>query len=122
MAGTKLVSLGVREGVWEGRLTAPGETPPEVEVTHLGAALPEVSVRSEAAGVWILRVPVPPESLGDGVQTYLVTDVATGTRLGSFAIAVGEALDGDLAAELELIRAELDMLKKAFRRLSARLD
>jgi hypothetical protein len=36
--------------------------------------------------------------------------------LGSFSIVAGDALAEDIRAELSLLRAELDMLKKAFRR------
>ena len=39
-----------------------------------------------------------------------------GTKLGHFSIIAGEALGEDLHAEVELLRAELDMLKRAFRR------
>jgi hypothetical protein len=36
--------------------------------------------------------------------------------LGSFSIVAGDALAEDIRAELSLLRAELDMLKKGFRR------
>ena len=36
--------------------------------------------------------------------------------LGSFTLIAGEALGDDLRAEVSLLRAELDMLKRAFRR------
>jgi hypothetical protein len=35
---------------------------------------------------------------------------------GAFAIVTGEPLDDDIRAELDLLRAELEMLKRAFRR------
>ncbi len=50
------------------------------------------------------------------MQTFLITETASGVRLGSFAIVTGEPLEDDIRAELDLLRAELDMLKKAFRR------
>ena len=49
------------------------------------------------------------------MQTYLVADAATGEpRL--LRLVAGEALAHDLRAEIDLLRAELDMLKRAFRR------
>ena len=36
--------------------------------------------------------------------------------LGDFTLMAGDAVADDLRAEVELLRAELDMLKRAFRR------
>jgi len=46
----------------------------------------------------------------------LVEDGKTGGKLGSFTVIAGEALGDDIRAEMDLLRAELDMLKRAFRR------
>ena len=48
--------------------------------------------------------------------TVSVISDGGGTKLGHFSIIAGEALGEDLHAEVELLRAELDMLKRAFRR------
>ena len=40
----------------------------------------------------------------------------TGDTLDSISIITGEVLSDDIRAEMNLLRAELDMLKKAFRR------
>ena len=61
-------------------------------------------------------VPIPTALLSDGVQTFLVRDPATGATLGHFTIVTGVPLEDDIRAEIDLLRAELDMLKKAFRR------
>ncbi|NCO85924.1 MAG: hypothetical protein GW886_04745 [Rhodobacterales bacterium] len=104
-------------GQWEAVLSAPDGARPEIAVTHLGRALAGVEVtQTEEAGQWLLRVPVPLEAIADGVQTFVITDAATGAQLDSFTIIAGEALAEDLRAEIDLLRAELDMLKRAFRR------
>ena len=54
--------------------------------------------------------------IADGVQTFLIRDHATGETLESFAVIAGEALSHDIRAEMTLLREELDMLKRAFRR------
>jgi hypothetical protein len=118
MAEVTLTELEMRAGVWHGRLTG-AQAAPDVEVTHLGVALNGVELRDEGTGSFVLSVPVPADTLGDGVQTYLISDRKSGVRLGSFAIVAGRPLEADLRAELDLIRAELDMLKSAFRRLAA---
>lgn len=65
---------------------------------------------------WNLRVELPADILTDGVQTFLIVDTETGATLDSFAILTGEPVADDLRGEIDLLRAELDMLKKAFRR------
>jgi hypothetical protein len=113
-----LEKLRLVGGVWEGWLSAPGGSapaPPEIEATHRDAPLPGVEVRAEEGG-WRVRVPVPAAILADGVQTVLIRDRAAGETLASFSILAGEAVEDDIRAEIELLRAELDMLKRAFRR------
>ncbi len=104
-------------GWWEAVLTAPDGTRPEIAVTHMGRALSGVEVTEGGeAGHWQLRVPIPAEAIADGVQTFVITDAATGAQLDSFSIIAGEAVADDIRAEIDLLRAELDMLKRAFRR------
>jgi len=50
------------------------------------------------------------------VQTFLIRDRKTGDTLNSFALLSGDALSYDIRAEVILLREELDMLKRAFRR------
>ena len=107
----------LRQGVWEGILHAEGDEAPKVIVTHLEQQVENVDVhKTETDGEWRLSIPVPVETLSDGVQTFLIQDPDTGARLASFAIAAGSPLSEDLRAEVDLLRAELDMLKRAFRR------
>jgi hypothetical protein len=106
-------------GVWEGELTtARADDPPELAVTHLERPLEAVSLTGieGRAGAWLVRIGVPPELLSDGVQTVVISEARSGTRLGDFTIVAGEVLDDDIRAEVSLLRAELDLLKKAFRR------
>lgn len=115
----QLTALGFTAGIWEARLDGGGGAPPDVEVSHRGAPLTGLDCRPLGSGAWLLRVPVPAETLGDGVQTFLVTERPGGTRLGSFAILAGAVLEDDIHAEIALLRAEIEMLKKALRRLAA---
>ncbi|PHQ99817.1 MAG: hypothetical protein COB39_01710 [Marinosulfonomonas sp.] len=120
MSDLTLTATRLFEGVWEGVLTASGADgnyQPEIEVTHLGKVIEDISVtEDEAQGFWAVRVPVPMTALSDGVQTFLITDLRTGGRLNSFTILAGEPLSDDIRVEMDLLRGELDMLKKAFRR------
>lgn len=105
----------LHSGVWQGFVTGTGDRMPALTVTHLEAPLPDVTLEPGADG-WLLQIPVPAEAIADGVQTILITDTETGARLESITLIAGEALGGDLRAEVDLLRAELDMLKRAFRR------
>jgi hypothetical protein len=61
-------------------------------------------------------VPIPAEALSEGVQTFLIREAASGDKLAHFTIITGVVMEDDIRAEMDLLRAELDMLKRAFRR------
>ena len=114
-----LTKTHLQEGVWEGVLTADGagNYQPEVTVTHLEKPIEGVTVSEDSDhGIWTIRVPIPVATLSDGVQTFLIFDGASNTKLSDFTLIAGEAVADDIRAEVELLRAELDMLKRAFRR------
>ena len=120
MSDMVLTKTRIMGGIWEGILTLPPEREslPEIEVVHLeqpilGHVLTEDSTHEFS---WQLRIAIPPDVLADGVQTFLIRDKQTGETLNSFAIVTGEPLEDDVRAEIDLLRAELDMLKRAFRR------
>ena len=117
MSQLVLTKSTIKQGVWHGVLTGPGEQAPGVVVTLLEKPVPGVTLSAGVtSGSWKLRVPIPVESISEGVQTFMIHETATGARLGSFALIAGEALGDDIRAEIDLLRAELDMLKRAFRR------
>lgn len=114
--GAELTQTRIRGGVWEGVLTGAGPQP-RLTVTLHGTEIPGVTVTPlpDAPGVHAVRVPIPAELLSEGVQTFLILDAA-GSVLGQFVIIAGMPLDDDIRADVDLLRAELDMLKRAFRR------
>jgi hypothetical protein len=120
MSDLSLVKIRIKEGVWEGILTNEGAVSevPQIVVTHLEKTLNGVTLldQVDTPGAWILRVEIPSGLISDGVHTFLIHDKATGHTLSSFSIVAGEPLSQDIRAEVNLLRAELDMLKKAFRR------
>ncbi len=118
MTDLTLTKTRLFQGVWEGALTSSGKTntPPSIEVTHLEQPLDGLEMTEDGAGGWAVRFPVPVDVIADGVQTFLFRDALTGETLESFALIGGEALSDDIRAEMNLLREELDMLKRAFRR------
>ena len=111
MADMQIAQARLLGGVWEARLTGP-EAEPRLSVTHLGEPI-------DGDRAWHLRIPIPAAAVSDGVQTFLVTETAGGQTLARFTLVAGEPLAEDLRAEIALLRAELDMLKQAFRRHAA---
>ena len=119
MTDYDLVKTRFAAGVWEGVVTArtSGAPAPDIVVSVLDRTLEGVQlVPSDEPGAWSLRIPVPADAIGEGVQTFLIRETSGDEVLARFSIAAGEILDDDIAAELSLLRAELDMLKRAFRR------
>ena len=120
MSDLTLTKTRMKEGIWEGILRQTQEAGesvvPKIEVTLEGRPVAGIEITPTGEGNWVLQVPVPVEAIADGLQTFLITDKTSGDALGSFALLAGEALGDDIRAEMDLLRAELDMLKCAFRR------
>ena len=112
MAEATLTALGITEGVWHGVLETDGgdDHAPDLVATHQGEEIAGLSVTAEP----FVRVVLGEKWLG--VQTFVLAERDGGRVLGSFALVAGEPLAEDLRAEIALLRAELDMLKRAFRR------
>jgi len=120
MVNMTLVKTRIQAGIWEGVLSGEFETgdAPEILVTHLERPVSTVAVTPdpENPGIWNVKIAIPPELLSDGVQTFLIRDGGTQEKLDSFTVVTGAPLEDDIRGELDLLRAELDMLKRAFRR------
>jgi len=117
MSTLTLIPTKMREGVWQGLVQQNGSGVPQITVTHLGTAVPDVKIEETGTDrQWLIQVPIPIEAIADGVQVFVLTDTNDHTTLGQFTLIAGEALGDDIRSEVELLRAELDMLKRAFRR------
>jgi hypothetical protein len=113
-----LTKTRIQAGHWEGVLRHDGAAAPTLLVTHQGTALaaPELRPIPDQPGHSHVRIRIPAELLGEGVHSFLICEQSSGAQLAQFSIIAGEAVEDDLRSELSLLRAELDMLKKAFRR------
>lgn len=108
----------------EGKLTA------IVEVEPKGALMPimelvlgnrvlgyaDVQPVADEMGVHMIYVDVPAEAMNDGIQTLILRCEGAPDAVATLPMMSGDVLPYDLTAELDLLRAELDMLKKAVRR------
>lgn len=112
----RLDQTRIANGVWEGILTGAKKGLPPVEALHGDRMIEgvEVSPLPGKAGHYAVRVPIPAWAVNDGVQTFLLR--SGDATLTQFTLIAGLPVDGDLRAELSLVRAELELLKRAFQR------
>lgn len=111
--GVAMIRTRLVDGVYEALVTGPEGDPPVVTASHFGAEVPGVSLVADGPGRWRLRMPVPAAAIADGVQTIVFR---SGDQvIDSLTFIAGDALEDDLRAEVALLRAELDLLKRAFR-------
>lgn len=117
MSGLTLTRTRLLAGVWEGILTG-ARAAPALEALLRGRPVEGLSVTalSGEPGRYAVRIPIPQEAIGEGVEAVLIRDRATGETLDQVFIAAGPAAEADVRAEVALLRAELDLLKAAFRR------
>lgn len=117
MSTLTLTPTKIRKGIWEGRVRQDGSGVPQIKVTHLNNDVSDIELKETAtSGEWLLRVPIPISAIADGVQVFVITEGIHNETLGQFTLIAGEVLGDDIRSEVELLRAELDMLKRAFRR------
>lgn len=114
-----LLQSGLTDGVWTCTLgwDAQAAEPPALHASHNGTQINSLAVSpGPNAGEWSVEVTLPMAVLSDGVQSVLLADGQTMTPITNLTLLAGEMLDEDLRAEIALLRAELDLLKRAFRR------
>ncbi|WP_413718059.1 hypothetical protein [Silicimonas sp. MF1-12-2] len=117
MSGATLTRMRLVNGVWEGLLSGREPHPPKLRIRHRDDLVgePETSPAQDRDG-WTVRFHLPLDRLSDGVQTFVIEDARTGEALAHETVIAGDEVSGDLRAELALLKAELDLLKRAFRR------
>ncbi|MFZ3582088.1 hypothetical protein ACOI1H_07960 [Loktanella sp. DJP18] len=117
MSDLTLTKSRIIGGVWTGILTGhAGDDAPTLSLTHKGEPLTGLTSVRQDDGTWRVDAPIPADRIADGVQTFVIADTTGGDTLASFAFLAGESLAEDIRAEMDLMRDELDMLKRAFRR------
>jgi len=115
MTQSKIINGQIRAGVWHGELDGAADAAPQVSVVHHGAEIAGVREQFDSARqTWQITVPIPPEAISDGLQSFVIRD-AHDRVVGHFSILAGQDVPDDLRAEVSLLRAELDLLKAAFR-------
>jgi len=112
----KKIIGGTYEGVLQA--SAKGQHTPALEMIHQGNVVGNVAVElaNSDGDLWQVRADIPMELLVDGVQTFLFVFAGKADILDRFSMITGDPVEDDIRGEIDLLRAELDMLKRAFRR------
>jgi len=120
MAGLSLVKTDISGGVYRGELTltTADQSAPTLQLNLLDKRVGGVQLTADkgSAVKWAVQSKIPADQIREGVQTYLIVDTKNSEVLDSFTVIAGDPLSDDVRAEINLLRAELDMLKRAFRR------
>lgn len=109
----ELTALRLADGVWEGMLTGP-DIAPELQV-HVGEQQLEPPQVAPRDGGFLVRVPIAAEQIADGATVFVISTVESREKLASFVVLAGDVLREDLHAEVALLRAELDLVKRVIR-------
>ena len=117
MPNATLTKTGLTAGRYEGLLNCSG-TLPVIEAVHhdkvIGQA--EIVEMEGHPGHYLVGFDLPLAMICDGVQTVQLRSAASGEVLDRITILTGQPLEDDIRAEVEFLREELDLLKRAFRR------
>lgn len=116
MTDYTLLKNRLHAGVWEGTLTGPKDASPVLVLRHDDEIVPGLTTEFSSDGTWVVRAPVPADRINDDVQTYVIVEEDSNTILNSFTIFAGDQMADALQVEVDLLRAELDLLKRAFRK------
>ncbi|WP_407494381.1 hypothetical protein [Pseudooceanicola sp. MF1-13] len=117
MSILKVTKTRLTNGRYEGVISnVPEDLRPGVSARFRDRPLDDVAVTPAGDGTWRVAFDIPVAAISDGIQTITIIETNTGDVLDSLAIIAGEAADETIQAEIDLLREELDLLKRAFRR------
>lgn len=117
MTQQQIINTQIGAGVWEGELSGTATESPDIKVAHQGAFLDDVTCSFDTTrAIWQIKAPIPAHLINDGSQTFTVSDNDNDKMIAHFTLLAGDPLQGDLRAEIDLLRSELDILKSAFRK------
>ncbi|MDB6177777.1 hypothetical protein PAF17_09715 [Paracoccus sp. Z330] len=114
---------GIRGGVWSGCVRG-ANRPERVCAICRGEVVAEAVLTENESEGWDVTVGLPSSVLSSGVTSLILVagDQAEGAatqHLGRLNLIAGEVLDQDLGVEIAMLRSEIELLKREFRRQHA---
>ncbi|MEQ8367391.1 MAG: hypothetical protein RIB61_11840 [Roseicyclus sp.] len=116
MEDETLIRVRLSGGRYEGILTT--GTPAGVEAVHEGSVVAVATLAADdlRPDTYRIALDLPAHLIGEGVHVVNIRSAGSGAVLDRVTLMAGAELDEDIRAELALLRDELEMLKRAFRR------
>lgn len=118
----KFEDHGVSAGCWTGALQA-DRPPAGLCVVHRGKAVARARVQDAGPGVWSVAADLPGAVIDRGAHGLLLVagdpDAPDAQVLARLTLVAGVVAGDELLAEVAQLRAELDLLKREFRRFAA---
>ena len=114
-----LVRVRLHGGRYDAILTCADKTATGgIEALHEGQVIATATLSPDVnrKGSWRVALALPGDVIGEGVQVITLRSSATGKVLDRITLLAGAPLDEDLRAEIAVLRDEVEMLKRAFRR------
>ena len=116
----EITQIKFSQGVWQGLISgaAPGtDHLPKFDVTLHEEPVDTVQViRTQDTDELHLQITIPPSAVGSGVHSFVITEHQSLDVLARFTLIGADLAEQDLRAEIDLLKAELELLKRAFRR------
>jgi hypothetical protein len=116
MQDETLTRVRLVAGRYEGLFAGPADTGIEALVAGQVIAVAQIAPDPAATGRCRVAIDLPATVINDGVQVIALRSTVSGAVLDRITFMAGAALDDDIRADLALLRDELEMLKRAFRR------
>ena len=114
-----LTEIRFSEGAWTALVDGKwqGDSAPEFTVSLQGKNVSRLKAELKSKPKrYELSVPIPSEAIAKGVHTVIISLVGSSDALAKIPIVAGDVLSEDIPAAVSLLREELDLLKRAFRR------
>lgn len=106
---------GLERGTIRGWLVSGAGTveAPEIEICVDGDVVGRADVQADADG-FAVAAALPAEAQRDGMSSVVFRSASDQAILATYPLRAGRALEGDIAADLATLKAELQALKAAF--------
>ncbi|MEM9317655.1 MAG: hypothetical protein AAGA70_01455 [Pseudomonadota bacterium] len=111
----ELTRVELKAGRYEGHLRNASAQAPVIELVHQDRVVAHATLETVENGHRVIA-DLPASVLSDGVQVIALRSAADGVVLDRLTLLAGAGLDGDFRSEMALMREELELLKRAFRR------
>lgn len=113
---------GVTAGCWTGTLQADRQ-PAALWLVHRGAGVAQARLRAAGPKSWAVAVDLPGSVIDGGAHGLLLVAGDPGKPgahvLARLTLIAGSVAGEELLAEVAQLRAELDLVKREFRRLAS---